>query len=382
MAATGDVVREPERGAHGDGSGRVRLCCYLSSEEFGGMEITLATLLGALPARFEVTLLGSAIEVLAKVADARPDTEIQLVPPVRGKWDVGAIAAQIRALRRMRPDLLHASMGHLYQAQYTLFAAVLTGTPAVAVVHGVFPQPPRSTDVLFGRLMRRVRVAGVSHYVCRNIESEFRLPPGTALLLYNGVEDAVAEPPPVWRSGDGALILGAVGRCVPEKGFDVLLRSLVDLPDCRLVLLGDGAGRTELVRLADRLGVADRVRFVGWVDQPWTSRWNFDVLVAPSRTEGFGMAVVEAMQVGIPVVASRVGGLDELIDDGTTGILVEPDDAAALAAAIAKLAADPDGHRLMAERARAAIAHRFDTRAMCRAYVAVFDDALGGAHRP
>ncbi len=340
------------------------------------MENSLATLLRVLPSRFDVTLLGSSVEVLDYVAKGRSGTSIRLVPPIRGKRDILGITAHIRAVRQLRPDVFHASLGHLYQAQYPLFAAVVTGTPAVAVVHGVFPRTRRRQDVLVRWLIRRVRVvAGVSRFVCRSIESEFRLPPGTAQVLYNGIEDPGLPGSPVELDQVGTTSLGAIGRCAPEKGFDVLLRALVELPDCRLVVLGEGAARPELTRLAEDLGIAGRVEFVGWVDPPWSAQWSFDALVAPSRVEGFGLVAVEAMLAGVPVVASRVGGFAKIIDDGVTGLLVEAEDPRALAAAIRWLTADSERRLAMAKRARDSVDGRFGTEAMARAYEAVFDEA-------
>jgi glycosyltransferase involved in cell wall biosynthesis len=213
-------------------------------------------------------------------------------------------------------------------------------------------------------LIRHLQVVGgVSKFVCRSIESEYRLPAGSARLLYNGIEDLPLPPPVGEGRSTSAMVIGAVGRCAPEKGFDVLLRAMVELPaDCRLVLLGEGAEQDE-----------DRVQFVGWVDPPWAATWKFDVLVAPSRVEAFGLVAVEAMRAKIPVIASGVGGFVEIIDDGSTGLLVEPGDPSALAVAIRRLSQDPVEHKAMAERAYDSVLGRFSVEAMAQAYVEVFD---------
>jgi glycosyltransferase involved in cell wall biosynthesis len=296
-------------------------------------------------------------------------------PPIdRSGHRVIALGKHARQpLRQIRPDALHANLGHPYQAQYPLLAAFVTCTPAVAVVHGILPRTRRHHDLIARWLVRRVRVvAGVSQFVCQNIESEYRLPPGTARVLYSGVEHFETA---LTRQHAGPAVLGAVGRCAPEKGFDVLIRALAELPDCRLVLLGEGPTLPELTRLAEELDVAERVRFVGWVDPPWTAAWNFDAVVVPSRVEGFGLVALEAMRAGIPVIASRVGGIPELIEDGSTGLLVMPEDPSALAAAIRQLAEDPAQRSVMAKRGAASIVGRFGTEAMAQAYEEVFDRA-------
>jgi glycosyltransferase involved in cell wall biosynthesis len=358
-----------------DPNSRVELCCYLDALDLGGTENSLAALLSALPSRYDVTLLGRSVGVLTYVAKARPGTAIRLVPSIRGKSDLVGIASQVKILRRIRPDLIHISLGHPYQMPYIVFAAAVTRTPALVVVHGIFDWPRRPQDAIVRWLIRRVRVvAGVSRYVCRSIESEYGLGMGNARLLYNGIESSVDPSPAVASSGDGVTVLGGVGRLASEKGYDVLLRAMTELPECRLVLLGEGSMRTELTELATDLGIADRVEFVGWVDPPWATRWTFDILIAPSRVEGFGLVAVEAMRAGIPVIASGVGGFFEIIDDGDTGLLVEPENPSALAAAIRRLGQDPEERAAMAERARSSVNGRFSTQAMAEQYTEVFEE--------
>ena len=143
---------------------------------------------------------------------------------------------------------------------------------------------------------------------------------------------------------DAFVIVGA-GRLSPEKGFDVLISALprvvADVPIVLLVLVGDGPARIELDARVFRSGLTPAVRLVGRVAdvEPWLRA--ADVVVVPSRSEGQGLVALEAMAVGAPVVASRVGGLPEVVDDCITGLLVPPEDPDALATAISRLAHDP-----------------------------------------
>jgi glycosyltransferase involved in cell wall biosynthesis len=143
-----------------------------------------------------------------------------------------------------------------------------------------------------------------------------------------------------------------VGRLAPEKGLGVLVDAMAALPGCSLLLVGDGPERPGLERRVADLGLADRVEFAGWVDPPWSARRTFDVLAVPSFTEGFPLVIVEAMLAGIPVVASAVGGIPEIVVDGDTGLLVPPHDAPALADALRRLLGDPDLRQAMAARCR------------------------------
>ncbi|MEP6501841.1 MAG: glycosyltransferase [Betaproteobacteria bacterium] len=162
-------------------------------------------------------------------------------------------------------------------------------------------------------------------------------------------------------AADARVVL-FVGHLVPVKALDVLVRAwgllLRDWPDTvpvRLVLVGEGAERDALMRLAEQAGVADRVTFLGARPQPVVADWiaAADLLCLPSHAEGSPNVVVEALASGIPVVASRVGGIPDLVDDGVNGLLVEPGRPDALAAALgAALSRD-----WAAARISASIAH-------------------------
>ncbi len=169
-------------------------------------------------------------------------------------------------------------------------------------------------------------------------------------VIYNGIAPAFFALEGVQPASERGLRLVAIGSLTPEKGVDVMLRALPSVarlhPGVELVVVGDGPLRVQLEALAQELSVAQHVRFVGLAEdvRPWLRECA--LFVAPSRREGMGIAVVEAMAMGCPVVASRVGGLAEVVVDGETGLLVEEGASEALSDAICKLLAAP------AERAR------------------------------
>ena len=167
-------------------------------------------------------------------------------------------------------------------------------------------------------------------------------------------------------------MIGCLGRFSPEKGLDVLLRALPELEGVTAVLVGDGPERAHLEELARELGVADRVVLPGWQDEPAAQLRAFDVLVSPSRSEALPLAIVEAMLAGLPVVATDVGSVSEAVVAGETGLLVAPEDAAALAEAILTLRDDPDARRRMGERGRQLAGERFTPEAMAQAFEALY----------
>lgn len=350
---------------------RLRLCSYLGSVWLGGMETNVARLLAGLPDHYDLTLIAESEEVASWVSARRPGMETVLLPPVRSKRDLGVFSVYVRTLRRLHPDVLHVNLGHLYVGKSLFAAAAVAGVPTVATVHGAFPQRPRAADAILRCAARQVAAfCGVSAFVCRRIEADLRVPARRIHLVYNGVPEQAPSCPARGEAQDGRCVLGAVGRLAPEKGYDVLLRALQALPGCELVLAGTGPAGGELRALAAAVGVADRVRFAGWLEEPWMA--GFDVVVVPSRAEGFGLAAVEAMRAGIPVVASDVGGLRE-IADGDAPCLVPPENPRALAGALGPLVSDPARREQLGRAGREVVAGRFSVGEMLAAYERLFE---------
>jgi len=155
------------------------------------------------------------------------------------------------------------------------------------------------------------------------------------------------EPLPAISRGDldtpgDIRVLLALGRLHANKGFDTLLRALAQLPDHFLWIGGAGPLESELKTLARTLGLADRVRFLGWRDDAAALLAAADVFVCSSRHEPFGNIVIEAWMYGTPIVAAASEGPSALIEDGVTGLLVPVDDASAMAGAVARLAREPN----------------------------------------
>jgi glycosyltransferase involved in cell wall biosynthesis len=176
---------------------------------------------------------------------------------------------------------------------------------------------------------------------------------------------------------------------IPEKGFDLLLRAFAQCAtvnkQARLRLAGDGPQRSALIRAAADLGIVDRVEMVGWVDDITAFFAGIDVFVFPSRPEFDGLpnVILEAMALGRPVVATDVGGVASVIEDGVTGYLVPPLDVAALAAAMER-AATADGRLRDAALARVQEAHdrRVEATAVSALYRSLLDRSqLGGSLR-
>ncbi len=186
---------------------------------------------------------------------------------------------------------------------------------------------------------------------------------------------ATPDPPlprATFDTSEGVPLLLALGRLHENKAFDVALRALAQVPDAHLWLVGEGPLRADLERLAQSLGVADRVRMPGWRDDMPALMAAADIAICPSRLEPLGNVVLEAWAHGRPIVAAASAGPAALIDDGRTGLLVPVEDADALAAAIQRLIAEPDCGRVLVDAGRAHYDANFTEEAVVGQYMDLF----------
>ena len=207
-------------------------------------------------------------------------------------------------------------------------------------------------------------LVAVSHPVARYWQ-KLGVPAERIVVIPNGVDASRFHGP--WHGlGSGRVL--AIGRLVPQKGFDVLLAAMKQLPDVELEIAGDGPLREELAARAPA-----NVRFLGEVDDVEERLKRAAALVVPSRWEGFGLVAVEGMAAGVPVVASRVDGLAEVV--GNNGVLVPPEDPNALVAAVDEVLQDPERAVLLSAQGRSRAA-AFSLDRMVDRYETLYSDLL------
>ena len=262
-----------------------------------------------------------------------------------------------RLVRELRADVVHT---HLVHADvYGGLAAALRGSRLVSTKHNDDPfRLGAFRHVERGLARLSSRIVTITEALRRFTVDEVGIPAEKVETIHYGMDDLPAawgENPPD-AVPEGVRVLLAVSRLTEQKGVDVAVRALASLPDdvVLVVLSSTQEQRAELEALGRELGVGRRLFLLGRL--PDVAAWlrRAEVLVHPARWEGFGLAVLEAMLAGLPVVASNVSSLPELVVDGETGLLVRPDDPSALALGIA---------RALEERARLGAAGRERARA-------------------
>ena len=363
---------------------------YLDATIVGGCEEVAYTLLAGLDRdRWNPVLLhhdepsleplierahrvGIATHALPRRADCRP-------------WHCAALIASWA--RQVRPAVFHAHLSWPLACRHAILAARFARTPVVlATSHLYVPL----AGIRYAGLKRRMQTAAldryiaVSHEVARCLNDELGVPPRKLSVVRNGIAVSSSDQAldPQFRStiGDGEprRIIFTPARLHRQKGHQYLLEAARDVPDALFLLAGEGPNRDELQKLAMDLGISDRVRFLGHRPDVARLLMHCDVFVLPSLYEGLPLSVLEAMAAGRPVVATDVGGTNEAVVDGVSGLLVPPADSKALAAAINVVLADPARAADLAAAGRARVHEFFSAEAMVRGVQDIYQELLGG----
>jgi glycosyltransferase involved in cell wall biosynthesis len=310
--------------------------------------------------------------------------------------DAVALTKLVKLMRRVRPDIVHthtAKAGALGR-----LAAFLTKVPVVIhtfhghVLRGYFPPLRTQVFVALERALARIttRLVAVSPSVRDDLLgmkigrpdrfSVIRL--GLDLEPFLEAERFRGDLRQELRIPDGHPLVGIVGRLVPVKAHDQFLAAagrVAAATAAQFVIAGDGELRKPLQARAKEMGLADRIHFLGWRADLRRIYADLDVVVLSSINEGSPVALIEAMASGRPVVATRVGGVADVVSDGVTGLLVSPGDEAALSEAVLNLLADEARRAAMGRAGRASVYPAHSVPRLLNDVDALYTEALVSA---
>jgi glycosyltransferase involved in cell wall biosynthesis len=321
-----------------------------------------------------------------KKAVNRPEVDVIGIP-CSGRLDVKAVKALKRIIADRQIDILHS---HGYKSDfYALILKNICRRPLAlfATNHNwigltINEKVYQAIDAL--ALRRFARIVAVSEQVKRDMTVR-SIPPSRIEVIGNGIDpedpdlrgDRAAA-----RQGlglnDDDLVIGNVARLTAEKDHARLIEAVAtlrpDVPNIRLIIVGDGPERAALEELARQKHLGDAARFTGNTDNARRCYAAFDMFALPSLNEGLPMVLLEAMAAGVPVIASSVGAVPRVVQHGKNGLLISPGDTAQLVQAMRRLAADPTLRAELSRQGAETVRNDFSSHAMVRRYWEIYED--------
>ena len=366
------------------GPPRVRVVEILATGSNGGAQEHLFSLMSRLDTdHYEASVValsgGSAVRKLQ-----RHGFDVTVIDDPD---DAAAVRDLTAHLALVRPDVIHT---HMYRAD-------IIGTKAAMALEAIGHRRPYVVSTVHSSRIRSAedrelirqltpqmdQLIAVSRSIARKIADEHRTG-APVRLIYNGVDLQRYDhqgPSPIrdeFGLEPGSRIVGVVARLEPEKGHQTLIEAwphvLRTCPDAYLLIVGEGSRRDFLEQWAAAHRVAHRVIFTGRRDDVPAVTAGFDVAVLPSWREAQGLSILEAMALSRPVVASDVGGIPEMIEDGVTGLLVQHDNPVALAAAIVRLLTDHAYADTLARAGHDLVHDRFCIELMVKSIEQIYDE--------
>lgn len=368
----------------------------------GGMKghlVSLVTGLRDLGCTVEIACPGNSLmttELMEKGLTVHPVT---LVGPLNPAKDMVCISEIKRIIDQGNYDLVHF---HGSKAGLVgRVAAVLAGCKnTVVTAHNfvIYEEVPIAKKIVFRygeSLLSRVtsKIITVSRALKHDLVLNYKITPEKIVPIYNGIDLAKYDQLPsrdLAREFYGikpeTLVIGTVARMAPQKGLKYLIDAAAKIcnhsngtsPDILFVIAGDGPLKPELERFAVDIGVRDKVLFPGYIDDINGLFACLDIFVIPSIAEGLSITTIEAMAAGLPVIASRVGGLPELVTEGVTGLLIQPRNTTALAIAINSLVNDRGMRVQLGANGKIFARDRFSIENMVEQTIKVYQTVIAG----
>lgn len=346
---------------------------YLVRPAEGGIKNHLLTLLSGLDReRFEpLVICPPGCSLYREVVQAGHEViPLDIADGLSPSRDLRAVVRLRRILGRTRPDILHIHSAKAGMIGRAAVAGMFRRPRVILTLHSfVFdertsPGKRRLISAIDRLLMRWTdRVVAVSQALKDELAAVEGINPDRICVVHNGIR--FADLPRAEKTG---TMVGTIARLAPQKGVEHFIRAaalvLKAHPEARFTVVGDGPFRAELESLAESLGIRQSIAFTGFREDALSLAAGFDVFVLASLRETFGITLVEALSQGVPVVASRTGGIPEIVDGSTTGLLAAPGSAEEIAAQVCKLLDDRGLAARLAENGRRFVRETFTAERM------------------
>ncbi|MEH6552357.1 MAG: glycosyltransferase family 4 protein [Pseudomonadales bacterium] len=307
----------------------------------------------------------------------------------KGTANIAFVRSVLKLIRTRNIDLIQSHL--LGSNLYCAIISALCCKPVIATFHGMVDvaNTERFMALKFTIMNLFVRrYVAVSERLLNIFEQKYKLSRGKTKVIYNGVDTAnygltkSNRLRTMLNIPEQSQVFGCLGNVRPAKAYDVMTHTVAECVgrgiDLHVLVAGDPKARlmTALTRLAETLKVQDRIHYIGFIDDSAEFLSNVDAFLLSSSSEGFSISTIEAMSAGLPVVATRCGGPEEIIEHEKTGWLVENGSVEAIANAIETVVKQPELAQSIATQAQIEAREKFDSEAMVSQYIRLYKTAL------
>jgi len=363
-----------------------RIAYLVTNSEVGGAQTHIADLLNGLRDRIDATVLAGGDGPLLSAAQANDAKAVQLtlLNNALSPWQAWAAFKQLfQALRAIRPDLIHAHSAKA--AALGRVAGWLLGIPVIYTVHGfAFKAAAPARQRIVAHLVEWLLAPLTARMICvaqaeRAMAQTLPISPARVQVIHNGIADSTC----LARADDPVRRIVMVARLRAPKRGDILIRAFAQaaLPDCELIIAGEGPQLDSLRALADTLAPG-RVKFPGVVTDVPGLLASAQIFALASDHEGFPISVLEAMRARMPIIASDLPGIREQLADGHCGLLIPDDDDQVWASTLTELAANNAWRQRLGNSARAYWERHFGIRPMADTTLLIYQQVLASRKQP
>lgn len=312
---------------------------------------------------------------------------------VKSKHDPQHYFQLKQIIKEQKIDLIHAHVWNPASCRYA-FMAANQNTPIIITEHDPFPLPFLKNLIKKHFLNKVSKIITVSENNAKLLKKLYPNHKKKINVIHNGIDlewwhsqllrfphqERKEIKENIFQAREDSLILITIAALHERKGLKYLIEAMPDItakyPNIKLVILGEGPEENELKKLVESLKLANHIEFLGRRKETPKFLKSSDIFVLPSRREAFGMVNLEAMVTSLPVIATKVGGIPEIIENGKNGLLVEPENTSALSGAILKFIKDPELRKKIGEAGYRTVVEKFDAEKMAQEYEKIYNQTL------
>jgi len=359
---------------------------YIDSKEFGGAEQMVFTILKCLDRNtWEPVLIYHPYPGISQFIEKVSELDLKVVslPEIKNWRDVSSFILFIRELRHINPSVFHAHIPWHLRCSYGILCAFIARVPVIVATVHAYQVIRGQKQTIIQKLISILvdRYIAVSHGIAKQFKKIIPFQ-DKVLVIHNGIcidrfcQAHDYDPLSLMKDKKGLNTILMIARMDKYKGYEDLISAAATIPYANFVLVGEGPEKQSFERKVEKLGIKNRVFFLGYREDIPSLLRSCDLFILPSLFEGLPLTILEAMAAEKLVIASHISGIDEIITDGKTGFLVPPKDPETLSSVIKTCISNPDITQKVARAGNTLVKKEFSAKKMLQGITDLYEELL------